>query len=40
MGVRQRLLALHLLELQEQDPAYFEKIGISVRLRTVPQGKE
>ena len=39
MGVRHRLLALHLIKKQEQCPEYFEKLGISVWMRYVPQEK-
>lgn len=39
MGVRHRLLALHLMERQAMCPEYFEKLGISVWMRSVSQEK-
>ena len=39
MTVRERMLALRLLEKQERDPTYMKTLGVSVRIEQHP-GKE
>lgn len=36
MTVRERILALRLMERQERDPAYMKQLGISTRLEHRP----
>lgn len=39
MTVRERMLALRLLEQQKNDPTYMKKLGVSVTIKQKP-GKE